>query len=122
MDNNEMPLLKVKLSKFEIQEMQRKRGKRWKIFLILLFVLGILGGGGYCSYSYVRNNKLFGFKNEAKITKIDVVSYDQAKDIINISLSFDKEQKACAFTTDSSNSNINLNGYKLYVNGVEFTK
>ena len=118
MDNNEMPLLKVKLSKFEIQEMQRKRGKRWKIFLILLFVLGILGGGGYCSYSYVRNNKLFGFKNEAKITKIDVVSYDQAKDIINISLSFDKEQKACAFTTDSSNSN-NLNYIELKDNKCE---
>lgn len=24
--------------------------------------------------------------------------------------------------TDTTNSNINLNGYKLYINGVEFTK
>jgi len=39
----------------------------------------------------------------------------------SITLNGDTYIKSLA-NTDSSNSNINLNGYKLYVNGVEFTK
>lgn len=116
MNDNDLPVLKVKLSKFEIEEMRQKKKKRTRIIISILLIFVILGVSTYFGYGFLKGKKLFIFNNETKIVAIDVLSYDQSANTINVSLSLENEQKACAFSKNNSNSDnldfIELRGNK----------
>ena len=100
MSELEMPKLKVKLSKYEIEDLRRKKKTKSLVALLLILVLLVVGGAGFYIYSLGKESKIV--LNETSIATIDVLSYKQEDDIINVSLKASNDQEYCTFSVEEA--------------------
>ena len=96
MNEYKMPKLKVKLSKFELEELKRKQ-KRNSI-IVFLFAVVFFVGTGISLYVYAMNKQVEPSINETVIDKIDVLSYNQDDNKINVSIKASNEQVSCGYS------------------------
>ena len=98
MNDFEMPKLKVKLSKFEIDDL-RKQKKTKKIVIFSVLVILLVVGGLIFGIASLKKESVVLF-NETSIASIDVLSYKQEDDIINISLKASNDQEFCTYSLE----------------------
>ncbi len=103
MNEFEMPKLKVKLSRFEVEELRRK--KKTKNFILFFLVVIFSLFGGFYFYLKSFHKEVVIILNETSIEKIDILSYKQEDNIINLSLKPSNEQEYCTFSKEEVDKN-----------------
>jgi len=98
MDEYEMPKLKVKLSKLELEELRKHRNNKRLFFCFLFIILLAVGGVSYYFLSLKKEVKII--KNETAFESLDVISYKKDDNVINLSIKPTNEQEYCSYSLE----------------------
>ena len=95
----EMPKLKVKLSKFEVEELRRRKKTKSLLIVFLLLTTSIIGGLIFYLTSYHKEVKIV--LNETSIDSVEILSYKKEDNIINLSIKPSNDQEYCSFSLEA---------------------
>ena len=98
MNEFEMPKLKVKLSKFEVEELRRRKKTKSLLIVFLLLTTSIIGGLIFYLTSYHKEVKIV--LNETSIDSVEILSYKKEDNIINLSIKPSNDQEYCSFSLE----------------------
>ena len=108
MEEYQMPKLIVKLSKEDIQTIKEKKKKRG-IFFAIVLILILIALIVFLLIRIIPKKKAETLVNNTGITNIEVLSYNQEDNEINISLGTENEQIACAYSKNEEESSLSFN-------------
>ena len=98
MNDIELPKLKVRLSKTELNDIRDRRKTKLIVFFSFVLLLIIVLSIG--SYIYLIHHKKVILKNETNIIGLEILSYNKDENFINVSLQASNEQELCTFSND----------------------